>query len=154
LQIWELSNFKSYYYPPFFVKNIGRLFHHVAIIVHRIPKYSLKPFPHVFLLLFLYVVGCYSCYIACVLVKYYLHNHHLISGALVVYCVAIDLPPPGTHHHHPPICCWCCCYSIALLMLILFCFMCHGTTLKPTPCVGCGTLLQLKTKKKKKIYFF
>jgi len=83
----------------------------------------------VLLLLFLYVVGCYSCYIACVLVKYYLHNHHLISGALVVYCVAIDLPLPSTHHHHPPICCWCCCYSIALLILILFCFMCHGEVL-------------------------
>ncbi len=79
------------------------LVHHIVGVCH-IPKYPHEPFPLAFKLLFICIVGCYSCcmFITCVLVKYYPYFHHLASGELVVHHIVIHLSIPSTHHHHLP----------------------------------------------------
>jgi len=79
------------------------LVHHIVGVRH-VPKYPHEPFPHVLMLLFICIVGCYSrcMFITCVLVRYYLHCHHLASGELVVLHIVIHLSVPSTHHHHLP----------------------------------------------------
>jgi hypothetical protein len=73
--------------------------------------YLPKSFHHALLLLFVHVASCYSYCIACVLVRYYSHRHHLV---VCWWSIANCCLPPVTKYPPSP-------SPFLLLVLLLFC---------------------------------